>query len=66
MAIKWYQSKILWAGVGTALLGIIPIVAVFLNVVLPTSARVINAAAEMVMGVLIIVLRVGTTDRYIV
>jgi hypothetical protein len=63
--IKWWQSKVTWAGIVTTLLGIVPLVAVFSRLLAPTAETIIDGAATLVAGILVVVWRVWFTNTVI-
>ena len=63
--IKWYQSKVTWTGIVITILGGLPLVNVFVRLVAPTAATIIDAAFVMVAGVLTVIWRVWFTNTTI-
>ena len=63
MQIKWWQSKVTWAGIVTTLLGILPVLAVFLKLIEPVWAITIDGALVMLTGVLTVIWRVWFTSQ---
>ena len=55
----WYQSKLVWAGVITAILSILPLVQAYLA----SGQYDPSAIVGLVSGILTVVLRVGFTDQ---
>jgi hypothetical protein len=62
-AKSFWSSKINWGGMVTVLLGIIPIIATFVKLIAPNSAIIVDGAATMVVGVLIVIWRTFYTNQ---
>jgi ABC-type thiamin/hydroxymethylpyrimidine transport system permease subunit len=58
---KWYASKIVWASLITILLGMIPLVADLLKIVLPQSLEIVTAILTFASGILTLVWRLFFT-----
>jgi hypothetical protein len=65
ITIKWWQSKVTWAGIVTTLLGVVPLVAIFAQLLAPTAVNIIIGAATMVDGILVVIWRVWFTNSTI-
>jgi len=63
--IKWYQSKIVWAGIVVTILGILPIVNIFVKVIAPTASIVIDAVGALIAGILTVIWRIWFTTQEI-
>lgn len=59
---KWYQSKLVWLGVLTTLLGIFPLVNVYIHAVAPGAELVVEATGAFLAGIITVVLRIWFTD----
>jgi hypothetical protein len=59
------QSKIVWAGLLSTLLAVLPIIAVFLKAVVPQWAVITDEALAMVTGILTVVWRIWFTNTTI-
>lgn len=62
---KWYTSKIVWAGVVVTVLGILPIINLFVKVIDPTASIIIDATCAMIAGVLTVIWRIWFTNTTI-
>jgi hypothetical protein len=62
---SFLSSKINWAGIVTVALGAIPIIATFAKLLVPNAAIIIDGAATMVVGVLIVIWRTFYTNTSI-
>jgi hypothetical protein len=62
--IKWYQSKVIWIAVGTIVVGVVPLAVTLISAVAPDALTFATAIGAFIVGVINIILRVGT-DREI-
>lgn len=62
---KWYESKMAWLGIITTVLGVLPLIGVYVEAVAPEVAAVAGATIALISGVLTVVLRVWFTDTAI-
>ena len=58
----WYTSKIVWVGIISTVLAILPILAAYVKLISPQAATVIDATVAMLAGVLTVILRVWFTS----
>ena len=58
----WYASKVVWMGVITTLLGVLPLVNVYANVVAPQTVTIVAGTGALISGILTVILRVWFTD----
>ena len=63
--IKWYEAKLVWVGIIMTVLGILPLVNVFVQVVAPQAVTVVEAVCALVAGILTVVWRVWSTNTRI-
>jgi antibiotic biosynthesis monooxygenase (ABM) superfamily enzyme len=61
----WYQSKLVWTGVLTTILGIAPLVATYVKLISPGAAMIADATVVLVSGIVTVILRVWFTDTAI-
>jgi len=62
----WYKSKIVWAGVVVTLLGIFPLVNIFVRAVAPQVVSLTEAIIALVAGILTVIWRIWFTDSQVV
>jgi hypothetical protein len=62
---KWYQSKLVWTGVLTTVLGILPLVATYVKLIAPTTALIVDGTVVLISGIATVVIRVWFTDTAI-
>ncbi len=60
---KWYLSKIVWASLITVLLGVIPLVADLLKVVMPQALEQVTAFLTFASGLLTLTWRLFFTSQ---
>ena len=58
----WYQSKVIWLGVATVLVGIVPLAVQLAQAISPDNVTIETAVGAFLVGVLNIILRVGTNS----
>ena len=56
----WYESKVIWLGVLTVIAGIVPLAVQLAAALSPDNTTVATAIGAFLIGVLNIILRVGT------
>jgi hypothetical protein len=61
----WYQSKIVWLGILTTLLGVFPLVNEYVKIVAPAAVIVVDATLVLVAGIVTAVIRIWFTDTAI-
>lgn len=65
VTIPWYSSKIVWLGVISTLLGIIPLVNELVRVVAPGAIVTVDAVLALIAGVATVVARIWFTNSNI-
>ena len=61
---SWLSSKVVWLGIITTLLGVIPLITDLANqaLVTPTPAALVTAVGTTLIGILTVIVRVWFTD----
>jgi hypothetical protein len=63
--IKWYQSKLVWLGLLTTLLGVFPLVNEYVKIIAPAALVTVEASLTLVAGIVTVILRVWFTNTQI-
>jgi hypothetical protein len=62
---KWYESKLVWLGIITTVLGCLPLIGVYVQAIAPEVALIVDATIALIAGILTVILRVWFTDTSI-
>jgi hypothetical protein len=62
-AKKWYQSKVVWLGVLTTLLGVFPLINEYVKVIAPAALITVEASLTLIAGIVTVILRIWFTDQ---
>jgi hypothetical protein len=60
---KWYESKLVWLGIFTTMLGVLPVVFDFVKGVQPDLASILDSLFVMISGIVAVVIRIWFTDK---